>query len=266
MHFHGVPRAALTRGSYRTAADNPVSWNVMVCCWVHSSRVLIDCSAFMFMVKKFSWIGGCWRYGHYDPAKCWELLTQRQCHIPENLYLLPDVLLLIFKPRTIHSSSPCISSFYNFITPVLRPQKCFPNPFRFINTVGLSKSCHLPLAHAQSQSMFFPLLSVLSLSNMAYSTILRMEAAGAPETLVPIYRTRWHYIPEDSKVYVSSACVSHLLCLNVFDDNRYQTSQLTLNMSIILLYWNRTFQNLFLMFMFQMTRLISKTGSIPILI
>jgi len=54
-------------------------------------------------------------HGQVTLLDCLTAHPETQCHIPENLYLLPDILTFIFKPRTNHYSRHHTSSSYNFI-------------------------------------------------------------------------------------------------------------------------------------------------------
>jgi hypothetical protein len=56
----------------------------------------------------------------------------------------------------------------------------------------------------EGEEVVIPFLPLLNLySRTAYSSTLRMEAAGSSETIIPLYQAVRRHIPEDGIIFIS---------------------------------------------------------------
>ena len=103
VHFHGVLWADITEVLTALLLATQVSWNVMMCHRVSSSRVLMVCSDFMFMVKQLYWTAWVLTQRH-------SVTSQKTCiFYPTSWYSFlnhaPIIILLITLPPPVILSS-----------------------------------------------------------------------------------------------------------------------------------------------------------------
>jgi len=101
----------------------PVGWSNMRflqhSCWQQRSPEMWWCATGWVIPPFFDGLFWLHDHGQATLLDCLTAHPETQCHIPENVYLLPDILIFIFKPRTNHYSPLHTSSSYNFITSLL---------------------------------------------------------------------------------------------------------------------------------------------------
>lgn len=88
-------------------------------CWQHGSPEMWWCATGWVAPLCCDGLSCPHVHGKATFLECFTAHPEADCHIPENLHLLPDILIFIFKPRTIHYSLLHTSSSYNFITSFL---------------------------------------------------------------------------------------------------------------------------------------------------
>lgn len=110
----------------------PVGWSNVTflqhSCLQHGSPEMWRCATGWVVPLCFDGLFWLRAHGQATFLDCLTAHPETQCHIPENPYLLPIVLIFIFKPCTNHYSPPQTSSFYNFITSFLL-KNAFITPF-----------------------------------------------------------------------------------------------------------------------------------------